>query len=288
VTVTSSGNAGDGAGKDIVIIPVTMAHEDEGEAYSNGGDRDNMTISGPHPVHWSVKASDFINQAHDANPNVIVLLAVGSAIIDSGWMANARAIVQPFYPGQEGGAAVANLLYGTLNFSGKLPFTVGTDEAQYPVFGNSGSSLTVDYLHGYRRFEANNTPPAWWFGFGMSYTTYEYSDVQVLCSAVTQGGRLNAQVTVKNTGTMAGDEVVQAYVSYPAGSPNRHPPKELKWFTRVHLDPGQSATVPIYIPARDLRYFGTKDWQYEPGTYKLGVGPSADPTTLQTADFTLN
>jgi beta-glucosidase len=288
VTVTSSNNAADAAGKDIAIIPVTMAHEDEGEAYSGGGDRDNMTISGPHPVHWNSKASDFINQVHEVNPNVIVLLAVGSAIIDSGWMANARAIVQPFYPGQEGGTAVASLLYGKLNFSGKLPFTVGTSEDQYPDFGNNGSTLTVDYLHGYRRFEANGDRPAWWFGFGMSYTTYEYSEPRILCGSVAEGGRLNAEVTVKNAGTMAGDEVVQAYVSFPAGSPNRHPPKELKWFTRVHLEPGESKTVPIYVPARDLRYFGTKAWQYEAGTYQLLVGPSADPALLKAADFTLD
>jgi beta-glucosidase len=290
VTVTSSGNAGDAAGKDIVIIPVTMAHEDEGEAYSGGGDRDNMTISGPHPVHWNTKASDFINQAHDANPNVIVLLAVGSAIIDSGWMASARAIVQPFYPGQEGGTAVASLLYGKLNFSGKLPFTVGTAESQYPTFGNAGSSLTVDYLHGYRRFEANGDMPQWWFGFGMSYTTYEYSELRVLCTGVAQGGRLNAEVTVKNTGTMAGDEVVQGYIGFPTASPNRHPPKELKWFARVHVEPGESAVVPIYIPARDLRYYDdkAKGWAFEPGAYKLLVGPSSDPAALKSADFTLN
>jgi beta-glucosidase len=289
VTVTSSGNISDAAGKDIVIIPVTMAHEDEGEAYSNGGDRDDMTLSGNHPVHWSTKPAPFINQVAAVNPNIVVLLAVGSAIIDSdGWMAKARAIVQPFYPGQEGGTAVASLLYGKLNFSGKLPFTVGTSESQYPAFGNAATSLTVDYLHGYRRFEANGDMPAWWFGFGMSYTTYEYAAPEILCSAVAQGGRLNAQITVKNTGPMAGDEVVQAYVKYPDGSPNRHPPKELKWFGRVHLDPGESKTVPIYIPAKDLRYFGKTDWQYESGTYQLLVGPSADPASLKAADFTLN
>ncbi len=287
VTVTSSNNAGDAAGKDIVIIPVTMGHEDEGEAYSGGGDRDNLHLGGPHPTHWSTKPTDFINQAVEANPNVIVLLAVGSAVIDNGWMGKARAIVQPFYPGQEGGTAVAKLLYGTLNFSGKLPFTVGTSEEQYPPFGNSGSSLTVEYLHGYRRFEGNGEMPAWWFGFGMSYTKYDYAAPTVLCSKVGTAGRLNATVSVTNSGPMAGDEIVQAYVSYPSGSPNRHPPKELKAFYRVHLEPGETKVVPISIPAKDLRYFGTTDWQFEPGVYKLLVGPSADPTQLKAADFTL-
>jgi beta-glucosidase len=287
VTVTSSNNAADAAGKDIVIIPVTMGHEDEGEAYSNGGDRDNLHLGGPHPTHWSTKPTDFINQAAEANPNVIVLLAVGSAVIDNGWMGKARAIVQPFYPGQEGGTAVAKLLYGALNFSGKLPFTVGTSEEQYPPFGNSGSSLTVEYLHGYRRFEANGAMPAWWFGFGMSYTKYDYTAPTVLCSKVGTAGRLNATVSVTNSGMMAGDEVVQAYISYPTGSPNRHPPKELKAFYRVHLEPGETKVVPISIPAKSLRYFGATDWQFEPGTYKLLVGPSADPAALKSADFTL-
>jgi len=289
VTVTSSGNAADAAGKDIAIIPVTMAHEDEGEAYSNGGDRDNLTISGPHPVHWTTKASDFINTAAAANPNVIVLLAVGSAVIDSGWMSKVRAIVQPFYPGQEGGTAVANLLYGKLNFSGKLPFTVGTSEDQYPAFGNSGTSLTVDYLHGYRRFEANNATPLWWFGFGMSYTKYDYTDLKVLCdsSVVSTNGRVSAQVTVTNSGSMAGDEVVEAYVSYPQMTNPRHPPKELKAFWRVHLEAGESKVVPVTIPARDLRYFATSDWATEMGAYKLWVGPSADPAALLSASFTL-
>ena len=156
--------------------------------------------------------------------------------------------------------------------------------------GNNGSTLTVDYLHGYRRFESNGDRPAWWFGFGMSYTTYEYSDLKVLCTGVAQGGRLNAEVTVKNTGTMAGDEVVQGYIGFPAGSPNRHPPKELKWFARVHVEPGEQVVVPIYIPARDLRYYDSmaKGWAFEPGAYGLLVGPSADPTTLKSADFTLN
>jgi beta-glucosidase len=291
VTVTSSTNPADAAGKDIVIIPVTMAHEDEGEAYSNGGDRDDMTLSGNHPAHWSQKPAAFINQVVGVNPNVVVLLAVGSAVIDSGggdaWMEKARAIVQPFYPGQEGGTAVAKLLYGAINFSGKLPFTVGTSEDQYPPFGNSGTELTVEYLHGYRRFEANASVPKWWFGFGMSYTTYEYSAPEILCGAVSTNGRVNAQVTVTNTGMLAGDEVVQAYVSFPNNGKN-HPPKELKTFVRVHLEPGQSAKVPIYIPARDLRYWGATDWEFDLGTYKLWVGPSADPAVLKSADFTLN
>lgn len=296
ITVTASQNPADAAGKSIVIIPVTMAHEDEGEAFGGGTDRDNLGLSGPHPSHWSTKPAAFINQVAEVNPNVIVLLAVGSAIVDTeDWMSKARGIVQPFYPGQEAGTAVARLLFGDLNFSAKLPFTVGTDErnegGQYGPFGNTAATVTFEYLHGYRRFDAMGVTPAFFFGFGLTYTTYEYSDVQVLCSSgVSQTGRLNAQVTVTNTGMMAGDEVVQLYVSYPQNSTRTHapPPKELKAFTRVRLEPGESKQVQLSVPARDLRHWGQGGWEFDPGTHKVLIGPSADPEKLLSADFTLN
>jgi beta-glucosidase len=287
VTVTQSNTVADVMGKSVVVIPVTMAHEDEGEAYSNGGDRDNLTISGPHPTHWNPKPAALINQAAAINPNIIVLLAVGGAVIDSDdWMSKARAIVQPFYPGQEGGTAIANLLLGKINFSAKLPFTVAKAEADYGVFGNDVSSITFDYLHGYRRI----TDPLFFFGFGMSYTSYAYSDLKVLCGqGVSQQGRLIAEVTVANTGGMAGDEVVQLYVGYPASGRTPPPPaRELKAFARVHLEPGESKVVQLSVNAKDMTHWGTNGWEFDMGEHTVFVGPSANPTTLLTAPFTLN
>jgi beta-glucosidase len=291
ITVTSSTNAADAAGKDIVIIPVTMAHEDEGEAYSNGGDRDDMTLSGGHPAHWNPKPAPFINEVAEHNPNIVVLLAVGSAIIDSdGWMGKARGIVQTFYPGQEGGTAVAELLFGDQNFSGKLPFTVAAAgrEGDYGTFGNSDPSVTFDYLHGYRRFEGMGFTPEFFFGFGLSYTTYTYSNHQVLCpGGVLQTGRLNAQVTVSNDGDMAGDEVVQLYVSYPQ-SDKRRPPKELKAFARVNVPAHESRTVQLSVPARDLRHWGESGWEFDLGEHTAWIGKSANPADLVAVPFTLN
>jgi beta-glucosidase len=294
VTVTSSGNAADAAGKDVVIIPVTMAHEDEGEAYSNGGDRDDMTIGGAHPSHWGgTKPAAFINAAAQANPNakLIVLLAVGSAIVDSDdWMSKAHAIVQTFYPGQEGGTAVAELLFGDQNFSAKLPFTVAQAgrEDDYGVFGNRDASITFDYLHGYRRFEGMALTPQFFFGFGLSYTTYTYSNAKVLCtSGVSRDGRLNAQVTVTNDGPMAGTEIVQLYVSYPA-SDKRRPPKELKAFVRVNIPAGESRDVQLSVPARDLRHWGADGWEFDQGEHTAWIGKSANPADLMPVTFTLN
>jgi beta-glucosidase len=287
VTVTSSNNVADVAGKSIVVIPVTMGHEDEGEAYSNGGDRDNLTISGPHPSHWTTKPAALINAAAAMNPNIIVLLAVGGAVIDSdNWMSKARAIVQPFYPGQEGGTAVANLLLGKINFSAKLPFTVAKAEADYGTFGNNVSSVTFDYLHGYRRI----TDPLFFFGFGMSYTSYAYSDLRVLCGeGVSQQGRVIAEVTVANTGGMAGDEIVQLYVGYPASGRTPPPPaRELKAFARVHLEPGESKVVQLTVNAKDLRHWGATNWEFDTGEHTVFVGPSSNPATLLSAPFTLN
>lgn len=294
VQVTESANAADAAGKTVAIIPVTMAHRDEGEAFSEGGDRDQLDLAGTHPLHWTEqKPSAFINAVRAADPNVkiVVLLAVGSAVIVEDWIEAVDAIVQTFYPGQEGGNAAARLLFGDINFSGKLPFTVATDPNHYPFFGNTVQSVEFEYLHGYRRFEANGTAPRFWFGHGLSYTSYEYGPPTVLCSGgITGSGRLNVEVTVTNTGPVVGDEIVQLFVSSPATAGLTHapPPKELKTFQRVRLQPGESRTVQLFVPARDLRHWGPSGWELATGEHTVLVGPSADPALLQSATFAVN
>ena len=226
-----------------------------------------------------------------------MLLNVGAAISVEDWIGSVKAVVQTFYPGQEGGTAVAKLLFGDVNFSGKLPFTVAKSEADYPPFGNSGGSpFTVDYLHGYRHFEKNAKPVRYWFGYGQSYTTYKYSNLKVLCSSVSTTGRLNVQVTVQNTGKLAGTEIVQLYIGYPNSKAPKRPIKELKAFTRVTLAAGESKDVQLSVPAQDTAYWSTADttptspsgsWKVEPVVHKVLVGPSADPETLLSADFTI-
>ncbi|HWZ91252.1 MAG TPA: glycoside hydrolase family 3 C-terminal domain-containing protein, partial [Polyangiaceae bacterium] len=296
-TVTQSANSGDANKADIAIVIVSMAHEDEGEAFDNGADRQNLNLAGPHPIHWGTKPSAFIAAAAAANPNLIVLLNVGSAIVMEDWMNSAKGIVQTFYPGEEGGNAIAELLTGKTNFSGKLPFTVAQKEGDYPPFQNTSNNMTFDYLHGYRKFEAQGLAPRFWFGFGLSYTTFKYSNLKVLCSnGISRTGRLNVQVTVQNTGTVAGTEVVELYVGYPTAAPGvRRPKKELKTFGRVTLMPGQSQDVQLTVPASYIAYYdGTKNingWSFEPTGYMYDVivAGSADPAdaNLQKASFTI-
>ena len=294
LTIKQSADASAAAGADVVIIPISMANEDEGEHYGTGADRQNMNLTTTHPLHWTTTLgmlpAAFIKSVAAINPNVIVLLNVGSAIIVEDWMVSAKAIIQTFYPGQEGGTALAALLFGDTNFSGKLPFTVGQNEADYPQFQNSGSAAaTIDYYHGYRLFEKNAKPVRYWFGYGMSYTTYSYSNLQVLCSKVSPNGRLNIQVTVQNTGKVAGDEIVQLYVGYPNTKAPKRPVKELKAFTRVTLAPGASQNVQLSVPASDTAYWDAANskWTVESVAHTVLVGPSADPTKLLSAPFTI-
>jgi beta-glucosidase len=287
ITVTQSGNAADAGKADVAIIPVSMAHEDEGEAFDGGKDRTDLTLGGAHPRHWATKPTAFITQAAAANPNVIVLLMVGSAVVMEDWMGKAKGIVQTFYPGQEGGTAVAKLLFGDINFSGKLPFTVAQSPGDYPNFQNNVDQAQVDYWHGYRKLEHDGKTPRFFFGYGASYTTYEYSDLKVLCSeGITDAGRLNVEVTVKNTGKMAGDEIVQLYIGYP-NTTARRPKKELKAFTRVSLGPGESKPVQLSVAAKDMAYWGTAGWVVEKVAHEVLVGPSSDPSKLLKAEFTI-
>ncbi len=289
VTVTTSADASAANTADIAIIPVTMAWEDEGEGYEVGQDRENLGLAGPHPKHWSTKPTAFINAAVAANPNTIVVLAVGSAVVMEDWYVGPKAIVQSFYPGQEGGNALATLLFGDANFTGKLPFTVAMSAADYPAFQNTtGDDAMVDYFHGYRKFEKDAKMPRFWFGFGLSYTNYTYGDVKVLCTAgITPEGALNVEVPVTNAGMMAGDEIVQLYIGYPKTT-QRRPAKELKAFKRVALAPGETKSVQLTVPARDMAYWGTGGWVVEKGEHSVLVGPSADPTMLKSASFTIN
>jgi beta-glucosidase len=290
VTVTTSANAADAANADIAVIPVTMDWVDEGEGYNEGHDRVDLTLSGNHPQHWgATKPAQFIKDAAAANPNVIVVLAVGSAIIVEDWIDSARGVVQSFYPGQEGGTALARLLFGDVNFSGKLPFTVATDPAHYPDFqNNTGDDATVEYLHGYRKLEADGHMPRFWFGSGLSYTSYEYSDVRVLCSGgIGKEGRLNIEVDVTNTGKVEGTEIVELYIGYPSTT-QRRPAKELKAFSRVTLAAGAKKTVQLTVPARDMAYWGADGWVVESGEHSVLVGPSSDPALLKSASFTIN
>jgi beta-glucosidase len=274
------------ANYDAVVLVVGMQHTDEGEGYGGGDDRESLALNGPHPELWAEKPRAWIEQLSQSTTKLVVVLSVGGAIVEPS-LEQAAALLYSFYPGQSGGTALGRLLFGDANFSGKLPFTVATDPSHYPVFGDSGTEATYDYLHGYRKFDREGLAPRYWFGSGISYTTYAYSNLTVPCSSgVAVDGMLIAEVDVENTGEVAGREIVQLYVGYP-NSAVRRSVKELKAFTAVELAPGETKRVQLRVPAADFAYYdqAAATWRVEPVPHEVLVGPSADPARLLRATF---
>jgi beta-glucosidase len=179
-----------------------------------------------------------------------------------------------------GGLALGDLLWGNANFAGKLPFTWGKSLDDYPMFNGNGTT-TFDYWVGYRYFDHFNVAPLYPFGHGLSYTSFEYRKLQLGCSEMGKGAVLPVVVNVANTGTIAGDEIVMVFVSFP-DTQARRPAKELKGFARVHLDAGQERQITIPVRLADLDYFqmdsptgNTGKWVVESGNVKVMVGGSS-------------
>ena len=221
----------------------------------------------------------------------IVLVLMSGRPLSIGWAAeNVDAILEAWYPGTMGGHAIADVLFGDYNPSGKLPVTFPRNVGQVPIhydMKNTGRPYTPDkqgqkYLSRYL-----NTPntPLYPFGYGLSYTRFAYSPVTLDHSTIGPDDTLTASVTVTNTGRRAGEEVVQLYVRDVVGSVTR-PVKELKGFRKIMLNPGESRRVSFTLSARDLAFYRA-DMSYgaEPGAFKLFIGTSSDDVVE--ADFTL-
>ncbi len=223
-----------------------------------------------------------------ANPNTIVVV-VGGAPYDIGQIKkNNSTIVWSWYNGSENGNALADVLTGKINPSGKMPFTFPAQLQDSPAFAFDthdlaaypGNKLTVDYkegiLVGYRWFDTKKIEPLYCFGYGLSYTDYKYSDLVTSKKSYTANETITATLKVANTGKYAGKETVQLYVS-KTGSLVDRADKELKAFKKVEIAAGQTATVTLNIPVKDLAYYDVKTskWVVEPGKYKLLAGTSS-------------
>ncbi len=228
-----------------------------------------------------------------ANPNTVVVLLGGGPIEVAAWAGQAKAIVEAWYPGMEGGNALAHLLYGDVNPSGKLPvtFPVKLEDApamklgEYP--STPGNPLKQTYKDdiwvGYRYYDTYGVKPQFAFGHGLSYTTFEYGKLAIA------PGKQSATVklTVRNTGKVAGAEIVQLYVHDVKASVKR-PDKELKGFEKVFLQPGETKTVTMQLPAESFQYYdeAKKQWVLEPGQFEVRVGSASDDIR-QTGSLTL-
>lgn len=205
----------------------------------------------------------------------VVLIVGGSAVTMSAWLDEVAGVMQVWYPGEAGGDGVADVLFGDVNPSGRLPVTFPMSEGQLPLsYNHKPTGRGDDYLD-------LTGMPLFPFGFGLSYSTFEYSNLRIAPGEMASSGTATVTATVRNTGARAGHEVVQLYIRDVLGSVAR-PIMELKGFERVRLDPGQAQDVTFTLGPRHLRMLDVdRHWVVEPGVFRIMVGASSKDIRLR-------
>lgn len=251
---------------DLVLIFAGMPEGKETE----GADRRDLELPG--------LQNELIRAIAKVNPKTVVVLYAGSPVIMP-WVNEVSTIIEAFYPGQEGGHAIVKVLTGEVNPSGKLPVTFPVRLEDTPAFINYPGTREVIYgegiFVGYRYYDRKALEPLFPFGAGLSYTTFEYGPVG-LQPRIKAGEDLPVSVTVKNTGSRAGKEVVQLYVR-DLESTLARPMKELKRFAKVELNPGQTKTINFLLDPRAFAYYDPyqHQWVAEPGEFEILIGSSS-------------
>ncbi len=221
------------------------------------------------------------------NPNTVVVLQTGAPVAMTAWIDKVQAIVHAGYTGQAGGSALADILFGLTNPSGKTAETFPIAIEDTPAYGSyPGNGYVTRYdeglMVGYRYYEDRQKQPLFPFGFGLSYTTFEYAGLQVTPESLTEGCPARVDCIVKNTGSRAGQEIVQLYVRDNASQVTR-PVKELKAFTKVSLQPGEAQTVHFELGREAFAYFSPSlnDWHVESGQFTILIGASSADIRLK-------
>jgi beta-glucosidase len=240
---------------DVAIVAVGII---EGEGY----DRANLDLPGEQ--EQLIKAV-----AVTGTPTVVVLIN-GSAVTMKNWIENVAAIVEGWYPGEEGGNAVADVLFGDYNPGGKLPITFPQVVGQVPLYYNhkpTGRGDDYTDISGKPRFP---------FGFGLSYSMFQYSNLQISPAKIDPNGTVRISVEVENTSGAKGEEVVQLYLHDPVASVTR-PVKELKGFKRIALEPNEKKTVTFLVSKNELEFLdAVLKSVVEPGVIEVMVGSSSE------------
>jgi beta-glucosidase len=244
-------------------VAVVVAGAEEGEFR----DRASLALPG--------RQEELIRRVAATGKPTIVVLIGGSAVTMSPWVEHADAVLDAWYPGEQGGHAIADVIFGDANPAGRLPITFPMSEGQLPLsYNHKPTGRGDDYvdLTGMAAFP---------FGFGISYTTFEYSDLSIEPSTIGPSDSATVRCVVKNTGSRTGDEVVQLYVRDVLGSVAR-PVMELKGFQRVSLAPGASTTVTFSVGPEQLRMLDRAlKWLVEPGAFRIMIGASSKDIRLR-------
>ena len=222
-----------------------------------------------------------IEAVSSVNPNTVIVLQNGSAVAMSPWMDKVPAIVEAWLGGEAGAGAIADVLFGDVNPSGKLAVTFPERIEDIPGYlnfpGENGKHVYSEGIFvGYRYYEKKEIMPTFPFGYGLSYTEFQYSDIKLDKDIMTNQDSLKVSFTVTNTGDRAGKETVQLYVK-PNGSRLKRPVKELKEFTKVHLESGESKVVAFSLDNRDFAYYDDyhQEWVVDSGIYTIKMGASS-------------
>lgn len=254
------------ASSDIAIVFAGMSRRFETEGF----DRADLNLPG--------NQNELIEAVVRANPRTIVVLNAGGPIAMP-WVNEVPAILDAFYPGQDGGSAIADILFGNINPSGKLPVTFPKRLEDTPAFLDYPGERSVRYgegiFVGYRNYDKRLIEPLFPFGFGLSYTTFEYGAIKAP-KTFKRGEEVVVSLSIKNTGKLRGKEVVQLYVRDVACSVAR-PVRELKGFAKVDLAPGKSTKVSFRLGMRAFSFYDphTAEWIAEPGAFEIQIGSSS-------------
>lgn len=286
---------------DVVLVVAGTTYLDEGEFIGNGQIRDKknpnkknfitktgvLAVGGDRAyLHLHQADIDVIKAAASVNKKVVVSLVAGSAVTVEEWHEEVSAIIQTFYNGQEGGHALARLLFGEVNPSGKLPFTVPVSENDLPPFDSYAAEVDYGYYHGYTLLDKELILPRYPFGYGLSYTKFQLSDLQKELGDV-----LQLSLNVTNIGSREGAEVVQVYIGLEPqqGGSNQLdvPQKLLRGFAKVNLLAGEQKHITITIPLTELAHYDpeVEESVVLKGNYNFWVGNSSDDEQMLKGSF---
>jgi beta-glucosidase len=269
------------ASADVVVVAAGFDSESEAE-------------SADRTFRLPLGQDELIREMTAANKNTIVVMTSGGSVDMNSWLDRVPALVQAWYPGQEGGTALAEILFGDANPSGRLPVTFErhwednpVHDSYYPEAGTKRVVYKEGIFVGYRGYERNGTKALFPFGFGLSYTTFKYSNLSIKPFTGAEshsdysGPRYEVSFDVKNTGTREGADVAQVYVGDTQTKVPR-PVKELKGFSKVSLRPGETRKVTVILNSRSLSYYdvNAKQWRAAPGDYNVLVGRSSEQIEL--------
>ena len=269
----------------LVADAVAAAREADAVLFFGGLNKaGNQDCEGSDRLHLELPyAQDKVIEAlADANPNMAVVIVSGNAVAMP-WIGKVNTVVEAWYSGSQAGHAIADVLFGKVNPSGKLPFTFPVkleDNGAHAMGAYQPGDLSVEYKEGlyvgYRWADKHDVEPLFPFGHGLSYTDFTYGKAKCRKTSVKAGAVVKVSVDVTNSGDVAGKEVVQLYIGDEESALER-PVKELKGFRKVYLEPGQTKTVTFGITPDDLKYFDDvqHDWVLEPGRFTAYVGSSS-------------